>query len=178
MSVATVMTRVSERIITPRQSLWINFFSALSQRNYVRALALADRLNLEEERIAAIKRDAIKQFIAEYQNFDAATRLCADYCLTVEEMAELVAEILKDQELETMHSFTVQIGKPAHLSIAEQIRVFARQYNANVNRRKRSLKLREWWKIITERVRAWFDRFMRPWHGGFPKGSFMSKVPS
>ncbi len=43
-------------------------------------------------------RQALKHLIAEYRNFDSATRLCADYCITAEEIAALTAETMKRKE--------------------------------------------------------------------------------
>ncbi|MGH9768616.1 MAG: hypothetical protein ACREAB_14390 [Blastocatellia bacterium] len=52
--------------------------------------------------------DALKRFIAEYRNFDAATRLCADYCITAEGLAALMERCPKHEESESHLTFTIQ----------------------------------------------------------------------
>jgi hypothetical protein len=37
-----------------------------------------------------ISCDTLKRFIDEYRNFDAASRLCADYCVTADDFASLI----------------------------------------------------------------------------------------
>jgi hypothetical protein len=127
MNAATTRTRDLIPALAPRQALWLDFYRALSCRNFVRALDLARRLGIDEERARSIERDALRQFIAEYRNFDAAAELCAEYRFSAGDVAVLTDEILKSKNLESQQTFTMLSGAPMYLSVAEQIRVFARQ---------------------------------------------------
>jgi hypothetical protein len=92
MNAATVGAEEQVPALTPRQTLWLDFYRALGQRNFVRALALARRLGFAEERLRRLERDTLKQCMVDFQNFDAASQLCADYCLTADELAALMAQ--------------------------------------------------------------------------------------
>src|ERR1043165_8897485 len=127
MKAATAVAKGTIPDVTPRQALWLDFYRALGRPNFVRAVALARRLGIDEERIKRIERDALRQFIGEYQNFDAAARLCADYCITAEGLVRLTDEILGRKESQSPRAFTMRSGKPIHLSVAEQICSFASQ---------------------------------------------------
>lgn len=155
----------------PRQSLWPDFYRALAQRNFVRAVDLARRLGIDEERIRRIQRDALKQFIAEYQNFDAVARLCAEYHITTEEFVALIEEILKRKELESQRTFTMRSGNQAHLSVAEQIRNFARRQIDLLKIGERRPASESWRKRLVSALKSWFDRMSSPWQGGFPHGN-------
>jgi hypothetical protein len=37
-----------------------------------------------------IPRDALKRLMTEYEDFDAASRFCADYCITADDLDALV----------------------------------------------------------------------------------------
>jgi len=58
-------------------------------------------------------RHTLKWFIAEYRNFDMATRLCADYCITAEGLDALTEEILKRKESKSHLTFIMRSGKDA-----------------------------------------------------------------
>ncbi|HKX32137.1 MAG TPA: hypothetical protein VJ302_30905 [Blastocatellia bacterium] len=111
----------------PRQALWLDFYHALARRNFIRAVDLAHRLGINEERARRIERDALKQFIAEYRNFDAAEDLCREFRFSSGEFAALTDEILNSSDLESQSNFTMRSGTPAYLSVAQQIRGFARR---------------------------------------------------
>ena len=111
----------------PRQALWPDFYRALARRNFIRAVDMAHRLGIDEERTRRIERDALKQFIAEYRNFDAAEELCREYRISSGEFAALADEILSSSDLESQSTFTIRSGAPAYLSVAEQIRGFVRR---------------------------------------------------
>lgn len=153
-----------------RQELRLEFNCALGNRNFVRAVNLARQLGIAEERIRRIERDALKQFIAEYQNFEAAARLCADYCITAEEFLCLVDEVLKRKELETQRTFAMRFGKAAHLSIAEQIREFARRQIEALKQGESHRAGEGRWKKLASVFKSWFDRWFNPWQGGFRPG--------
>jgi hypothetical protein len=127
MNAATTRTRDLIPAMAPRQALWLDFYRALGCRNFVRALDMARQLGIDEERIRSIERDALRQFIAEYRNFDAAAKLCAEYRFSAGEVAALTDEILRSKNLESQQTFTMLSGACTYLSVAEQIRVFARQ---------------------------------------------------
>ncbi len=153
------------------RELWLEFNRALGNRNFVRAVNLARQLGVAEERIRSLERDALKQFIAEYQNFEAAARLCADYCITAEELLCLVDEVLKHKELETQRTFAMRFGKAAHMSIAEQIREYARRQIELLKQGERHRAGEGYWKKLASVFKSWFNRWFNPWQGGFrPSG--------
>jgi hypothetical protein len=154
----------------PQQALWLDFHRALARRNFVRAVDLARQLGIDEERIRRIQRDALKQFIAEYQNFDAAAGLHADYRITAEEFDALINEILERKELESQRTFTMRSGKPAHVSVAEQTRDFARRQTELLNKGGRRSAPERFWKRLVTALKSWLDRMSNPWQGGFPHG--------
>jgi hypothetical protein len=168
MKMADAKTRDMIPNIEQRQALWVDFYRALAGRNFVRAEDLSRRLDIDEERVRRIRRDALKWFIAEYQNFDAATRLCAEYCITAEEFAALIQEILKRDELASRRTFIMRSGNPAHVSVAEQIREFAQQQIESLKKweRRRSHKSR--WRRLVSAVKSKFDLRSGLWGPGGP----------
>jgi hypothetical protein len=158
MKTATAMTGDLSPTIEPRQALWQEFHRALVGRNFIRAIDLARRLDISEERIRLIQRDALKLLIAEYQNFDAATKLCADYCITAEELYALIEEVLRGKELTSRRTFTMRSGNPAHLSVADQIREFAQQQIESLKKLERRRSHKSRWSRALSAVKSWFDR--------------------
>ncbi|HWQ36079.1 MAG TPA: hypothetical protein VNQ79_24795 [Blastocatellia bacterium] len=160
-----------ERVSAGREGLWLEFNRALAGRNFVRAVALAGELKLDELRVRRIQLDALRQFIAEYQNFDGAGRLCAEYCITADELAALAEELIGQKQSEAQPTLALQGGRAAYLSIAEQIRSFAQRQTAVLRQREGSRGRSGWWKRATSAVRSWFDRLSALWRGGgFPHG--------
>ena len=157
MNTATAITGDLIPTIEPRQALLLEFYRDLARRNFIRAIDLARRLGIDEERIRLIQRDALKLLIAEYQNFDAATKLCADYRITAEEFSALIEEILKRNELTSRRTFTMRSGNPAHLSVAEQIREFAQQQIGSLKKCERRRFHRSWRRRLLSAVKSWFD---------------------
>lgn len=45
--------------------------------------------------------DALKRLMAEYENFDTARRLCADYCITAGDVARLIDKNPKPKRLKS-----------------------------------------------------------------------------
>jgi hypothetical protein len=62
-------------------------------------------------------RDRLKWFIAEYRNFDAATSLCVDYCITAEGLDALTEEILKRKESKSRLTFIMRSGQDTDESL-------------------------------------------------------------
>ncbi|HKQ75708.1 MAG TPA: hypothetical protein VJ810_18570 [Blastocatellia bacterium] len=58
-------------------------------------------------------RDTLKRFIAEYRNFDMATQLSADYCITAEGLGALTESTLKRKESKSRLTFIIRSGKDA-----------------------------------------------------------------
>jgi hypothetical protein len=143
--------------IEPRQALWLEFSRTLAGRNFIRAIDLARRLDMGGERIRLIQRDALKLLIAEYQNFDAAAKLCADYCFTAEEFSALIEEVLRSKELTSRRTFTMRSGNPAHLSVAEQVREFAQQQIESLKKHERRRSHKSLWRRALSAVKSWFD---------------------
>jgi hypothetical protein len=55
--------------------------------------------------------DALKRLLAEYGNFDAARRLCADYCITCGDVARLIDEAPKPKRPKSRLTFVVRSDK-------------------------------------------------------------------
>jgi len=71
-------------------------------------------MNAAREKITILTlRDMLKRFIAEYQNFDMATRLCADYCITAEELDALTKRVLKRKVSKSHLTFVMRSGQDA-----------------------------------------------------------------
>jgi hypothetical protein len=168
MKAATVKTSDMIPSIEPRQALWLDFYRALARRNFVRAEDLSRRLGIDEDRVRRIQRDALKWFIAEYQNFDAAAHLCAEYRITAEEFTLLIEEILKSNEMTSRLTFTMRSGNPAHVSVAEQIREFAQQQIESLKKCERRRSHKRWWRRLVSAVKSRFDRRSGLWRPGGP----------
>lgn len=50
--------------------------------------------------------DALKRLLAEYESFDAASRFCADYCITADEIALLIDGIPKPKRSKSKSRLT------------------------------------------------------------------------
>ena len=63
---------------------------------------------------------SLKRLLDEYENFDAASRLCADYCITANEIALLIDRIPKPKRSKSKSRLTffmrsdktIDIGAP------------------------------------------------------------------
>jgi hypothetical protein len=54
---------------------------------------------------------AWKRLMAEYENFDTARRLCADYCITSDEVARLIDGIPKSKRSKSRMTLVVRSDK-------------------------------------------------------------------
>lgn len=162
MQTATVMAKARTAM---ESDLWQEFQRALAHRHFIRALELARQLSVDEQRIRALQREVMRQFLVEYQNFDGANRLQAEYGLTAEELTVMMNELLQDKELETRTTFSWQTGKPVYLSVATQIRFFFMAPLARVRRRKIRWKIAEEWRQWAARLRSWLNRLANPGRG-------------
>jgi hypothetical protein len=54
---------------------------------------------------------ALKRLLATYENFDTARRLCADYCITADEIALLTNEIPKPKKSKSRLTFVMRADK-------------------------------------------------------------------
>lgn len=154
MQTATVMAKAQTAI---EPDLWQEFQRALAHRRFIRALELARQLSIDEQQIRALQRDVLRQFLVEYQNFDGANRLQAEYGLTVEELTIMMNELLQDKELETRTTFSWQTGKVLYLSVANHLRHFFHSLLNRVRRRKIHWKIVEEWRQWAARIRSWVD---------------------
>jgi hypothetical protein len=155
MQTATVMAKAQTTI---EPDLWREFQRAMAHRHFIRALALARRLSMDEQRIRALQREVLRQFLVEYQNFDGANRLQAEYGLTAEELTVLMNELLPDKELETRTTFFWHTGKSVYLSVATQLHLFFTSLLKRMRRRKIQWKIVEEWRQWVARLHSWFDR--------------------
>jgi hypothetical protein len=56
-------------------------------------------------------RATLKRFLDEYESFDAARRLCADYCITTNDMALMMGEIPKPERTTPRLTFAIRSDK-------------------------------------------------------------------
>jgi hypothetical protein len=56
-------------------------------------------------------RAVLKRLLDEYESFDSARRLCADYCINTNDIALLIGEIPKPERLKSRLTFAVRSGK-------------------------------------------------------------------
>jgi hypothetical protein len=97
-------------------------------RNFVRAAHLAAVSNLDAQQVRSLQRAAVRQYLEEFHNFIGAERLISEYKLSNQEVRAIVEELLSKPELAKQATFCFDRGKPAHLSVADQIRRFAARY--------------------------------------------------
>ncbi len=165
----TATVRLEASMATKHENLWQEFQHALAKRNFVRAIELAQRLDLDEQRIRALQNDTLRQFLVEYQNFDGAARLAAEYCLTIKELVAMTDNILQEKELESHTTFSWQTGKPVYLSVAAQIRRFASQQSTKMRQQEVRQKVVGGWRKLSARIRSWVERLSNLGRGGgFP----------
>lgn len=72
-----------------------------------------------EEISTFISHDALKRLIDEYENFDTASRLCADYCITANEIALLIDEIPKPKKSKSKSRLTFVMRADKTIDIGE-----------------------------------------------------------
>jgi hypothetical protein len=63
-----------------------------------------------------ISRDVLKRLLDEYENFDAASRLCVDYCITANEAALLIDGIPKPKKSKSRLTFVMRANKTIDIS--------------------------------------------------------------
>jgi len=56
-------------------------------------------------------RGALKRLMTEYDNFDTARRLCADYCVTAGDVARLIDGVPKHKRSKSRLTFVVRSDK-------------------------------------------------------------------
>jgi len=54
---------------------------------------------------------ALKRLLDEYENFDAASRLCADYCIDANGIALLIDKVSKPQRSKSRLTFAIRSDK-------------------------------------------------------------------
>ncbi|MGH9751967.1 MAG: hypothetical protein ACREA2_04225 [Blastocatellia bacterium] len=67
----------------------------------------------------------LKRLMAEYGNFDTASRLCADYCITANEIALLIGELPKPKKLKSKSRLTFVMRADRTIDIGAGIDVSA-----------------------------------------------------
>jgi hypothetical protein len=71
------------------------------------------------ENVSILKsRNALKWMLDEYENFDAAKRLCADYCVTSNDIALMIDEIPEPERLKSRLAFVGQSDESIDLGEA------------------------------------------------------------
>ncbi len=63
-------------------------------------------------------RDALRRLMAEYGSFDTASRLCADYCITANEIALLIDAAPKLRRLKSRLKSLARSEKPVDVRSA------------------------------------------------------------
>lgn len=98
-------------------------------------------MKIAREKISIFtSHDALKRLLAEYGNFDAASRLCADYCITANEIALLIGEPPKPKKLKSKSRLTFvmradrTISGVARMKINHEIGYLLRSLHVAVRR--------------------------------------------
>jgi hypothetical protein len=65
-----------------------------------------------------IPRDALKRLMIEYEEFDTASRLCADYCITADDLAALIREIPKPKRSKSSLTSNMRSDTPMDMGQA------------------------------------------------------------
>jgi hypothetical protein len=65
-----------------------------------------------------IPRDALKRLMIEYEDFDTASRLCADYCITADDLAALIREIPKPKRSKSSLTSNMRSDMPMDMGQA------------------------------------------------------------
>lgn len=94
------------------------------RRNFVRAAHLAREGGLDPVETRELEREALRQLIQEFRNFDGAARLTSDWQYPEPELRELIDESLAKPELQTLSVFCYHKGKPSQRTVVDQIRNF------------------------------------------------------
>ena len=71
---------------------------AIQNKNYVRAVRIAESVGKSADEIRELQQDAIKQFIVEHRNPQGAIALAEEYHLTREDLNQLLKGILQEAE--------------------------------------------------------------------------------
>ena len=56
----------------------------------------------------------LKRLLDEYDGFDAATRLCVDYCITTNDIALMIDETPKPERSKSRQTFAVRSHRTSH----------------------------------------------------------------
>ncbi len=170
MTAATTKAKIPDWLSARNEALRQAFERALARRNFVHAISIAQELNLPEERIRNLQHAAFRQFVMEYQNFDGAVQLIAEYGITAAALDELSAELAQYPELQLRSTLSWQFGQPSYLSVAEQIRRFCQRASQTLQARTSRRHWRKSWQQLKSTIRSWFDDLFTPRRGGFSPG--------
>src|SRR5262245_30338532 len=110
-----------------------------------------------------IKQKDFNRFIAAYPNLDAASRLCADYCITTEEFSTLTQEIRRKEEKPSRTS-TRRSSRSAFLITDVQSRGRVQREGGRGGERLKNDKRKNkgWWKRLTSTLKSFLDRQSNP----------------
>lgn len=170
MKAATGIARKTDRILTPNEQLQAEMDQLLAKRNFVRAVSLAQKLELSEQRIRQLQQAAVQQYVLEYQNFAGAVQLLHDYGFTAIELNDLCTRISAQLTLSNQPTFSWQFGQTAYLSVTEQVQQFFRRTRQMLQKQTRRHHWRAAWQRLMSTLRSWFDNLFTPRNGGFSPG--------
>ena len=69
-------------------------------------------MNTANENVSIFRSHiTLKRLLDEYEDFDAASRLCADYCITTYDVALLIGEIPKPKRSKSRLTFVMRSDK-------------------------------------------------------------------
>jgi hypothetical protein len=72
--------------------------------------------------------NALKRLIDECENFDAASKLCADYCITADDVAMLVDKTPKPKRSKSRLTFVARFEKNVGAAYLMMARQFSPRY--------------------------------------------------
>jgi hypothetical protein len=96
--------------------------------SYLRASSIAQERGAAAGEVELLRRSAFRQFLEQFRNFEGAAELVTANLIGRKEALEVVEDLLKKPELQTMRIFCYNKGKPSSRSMAEQLRKFITTY--------------------------------------------------
>jgi hypothetical protein len=71
-------------------------------------------------------RSVLKRLLDEYETFDTASRLCADYCINVNDIALILNEIPKHERPKSRLKFAIRSDKTIDKAYLDEVYIIAR----------------------------------------------------
>jgi hypothetical protein len=98
---------------------------AIRDKNYARAVSIAESIAKPANEVEELQKEAIRQFIVEYRNPQGALALAEEYRFTREDLNQLLTDILKEaEEKKILEKRQFDIKTMRYLTLAEWIKEY------------------------------------------------------